>query len=224
MTARARSKGPRLTEEGRRTVERVRRAGVALFKARGYNGTSVRALAMSAGLEAASLYHHFPSKQEILFEVFERVMDDFLAGFEQALSAPGTHEDRLRSALRFHVLFHIERQDEAFVSHSELRSLTAANHRRITAKRDRYEAMLRAFLADGVAVGAFEIPDVPLLTMAILTMCSGVSDWFTRRGRLSGPAVADGYVDVAMRLMHAPGHRGSGRAVAGRGPRTEARR
>ena len=70
MTARAKAEGPRPTEEGRRTVERVRKAGIALFKARGYNGTSVRALAMSAGLEAASLYHHFPSKQEILFEVF----------------------------------------------------------------------------------------------------------------------------------------------------------
>jgi len=93
--------------------ERIRRAGITLFKARGYHVTSVRALAQVVGIEAASLYHHFPSKQEILCDIFDRAMDDLLEGLRRALSGATSLEDRLRAAVRFHVLFHIERQDEA---------------------------------------------------------------------------------------------------------------
>lgn len=188
---------------------RILRTSVPLFKARGYYGTSIRQLAQAAGIEPASLYHYFPSKQEILSQIFNRTMDDLLNGLACALSGTATHDERLRAAIRFHVLFHIERQDEAFISHSELRSLTPANRRRINAKRDRYEALLRAFLADGMNAGNFEIADVQLGTIAILMMCSGVSDWFAKRGRLSGDAIADAYSDMVLRLLRKSGDPGS---------------
>jgi len=128
-------------------AERILSTATTLFKARGYHGTSVRDLAQAVGIEAASVYHYFPSKQKILYDIFNRAMDDLLDGLERALSGATSHEERLRAAKRFHILFHVGRQDEAFISHSELRSLTASNRRRITVKRDRYKASLRAFLA-----------------------------------------------------------------------------
>jgi AcrR family transcriptional regulator len=197
-------------------AERIRRAGITLFKARGYHGTSVRALAQAVGIEAASVYHHFPSKQKILCDIFNRTMDDLLDGLERALSGATSHEERLRAAVRFHILFHVERQDEAFISHSELRSLTASNRRRINFKRDRYEALLRAFLAAGKKAGSFEIADVRLTTIAILMMCSGVSDWFAKQGRLSGGAIADVYADMVLRLLRQSGGPQSGHLSATR--------
>jgi AcrR family transcriptional regulator len=195
-------------------AERILKTGITLFKARGYHGTSVRDLAKAVGIEPASVYHHFPSKQDILFDIFDRTMDDLLEGLEQALSGTTRHEERLRAAVRFHVLFHVDRQDEAFISHSELRSLTPSNRRRITVKRDRYEALLRNFLADGQKAGSFEITDVQLTTIAILMMCSGVSDWFTKRGRLSGNAIADAYTDMVLRLLGQSGGPRSGHLSA----------
>jgi AcrR family transcriptional regulator len=199
--------------------ERIRGAGIFLFKTRAYHGTSVRALAQAVGIEAASVYHHFPSKQKILFDIFNRTMDDLLHGLELALSGATSYEERLRAAIRFHILFHVERQDEAFISHSELRSLTPSNRRRINVKRDRYEALFRAFLAAGKKAGSFEIADVRLTTIAILMMCSGVSDWFAKRGRLSGGAIADAYADMVLRLLRQsgdpqPGHLSATRALS----------
>jgi tetracycline repressor-like protein len=46
-------------------------------------------------------------------------------------------------------------------------------------------------LDDGIRAGDFDIPDIKLTSTAILMMCSGVSDWFTRRGRLTADLVAD---------------------------------
>jgi AcrR family transcriptional regulator len=193
--------GSRSTHERNGASDRIRRAGISLFKLHGYDGTSVRALAEAVGLEAASLYHHFPSKQEILYDIFERTMDDFLDGLQRVLGSNASFEERLRATVRFHVLFHIDRRDEAFISHSDLRSLTAANRRRIYAKRDLYETTLRDFLAAGVEAGVFETPDVALTTIAILTMCSSVADWFVDGGRLSAAEVAEAYADMTLRLL-----------------------
>jgi len=201
---------------GRGAPDRIRKAGIALFKRFGYHGTSVRALADAVGMEAASLYHHFPSKQKLLAELFDRTMDELLEGLQQALASDGGHEQRLRKAVRFHVLYHIDRQDEAFVSHSELRSLSAPSLKRINAKRDRYEHMLRSFLEAGVKAGEFAIKDVPIMTIAILTMCSGVSAWFAPRGRLGADEVADEYAEIVLGLIQRPGGPGSERRAAAR--------
>jgi AcrR family transcriptional regulator len=199
-------------------AERIRRAGIALFKEFGYHGTSMRALADAVGLEAASLYYHFPSKQEILVDITGRTMDELLRGLQRALAGNGSHMQRLRNAVRFHVLYHVDRQDEAFVSHSELRSLTRANRALINAKRDRYEHTLRSFLHAGVEAGEFEIRDVPITTIAILMMCSGVSDWFADRGRLSGEQIAAEYADL---VAHLVGRGGAGADRPGAGRRAD---
>lgn len=180
---------------------RILKAAIALFTERSYHGASVRDLARLVRVEAASIYYHFPSKQDILLGIFERTMDDLLSGLQQALNGATGYEERLRAAVRFHVLFHVERQNEAFISHSELRSLTAANRKRINATRDRYEALLRQFLADGVRDGAFEVRDLKLATIAVLMMCSGVSDWFAAHGRLSPENIVDAYSEMVLRLL-----------------------
>jgi AcrR family transcriptional regulator len=40
-------------------------AAAALFAREGYRGTSMREVATAAGIQAGSLYHHFPSKEAI---------------------------------------------------------------------------------------------------------------------------------------------------------------
>ena len=197
----AKAKG---VEDPQHGSARIRKAALELFTARGYHGTSMRDLAQAVQVEPASLYYHYPSKQEILAALFDETMDALLQGLADAIASGTTAEHKLRAAVGFHVLFHIARQDEAFLSHSELRSLTPPNRRRVIAKRDRYETMLRELLAEGVAAGEFEIPDIPMSSTAILVMCSGVSDWFARRGRLKPQDVAGRYADMAMRLVGAP--------------------
>jgi AcrR family transcriptional regulator len=183
--------------------ERIRFAALRLFKARGYHGTSMRALASALGVEPASLYHHFPSKQAILADLFDRSMDAMHERLRDAMAGAATPTEQFRNVVRFHVLFHIDHQDEAFVSHSELRSLTKQNHRRIIAKRDKYEKAIRDLLAAGERAGEFEFDDIRLTSTAILMMCSGVSDWFRRPGRLKPDAVANRYAAMALRLVRA---------------------
>jgi AcrR family transcriptional regulator len=205
------------TAEGAAALQRIRRAGVDLFSRYGYHGTSMRTLADAVHLEAASIYHHFPSKQDILADIFDRTMDELLDGAQRALGGEGSHAQRLCEFVLFHVLYHVDRQKEAFISHSELRSLTPANRARVNDKRDRYERTLRSFLESGVEAGEFRIHDIPIMTIAVLMMCSGVSDWFTDHGRLSGEQIAEEHTRLVLQLVQPGGAGGSRQSTTRRG-------
>jgi AcrR family transcriptional regulator len=99
------------------------------------------------------------------------------------------------------VLFHAHRQPEAFLSGSELRSLTQANLRLVLTRRDEYERVFRGLLSVGARAGVFQVADVRLTAMAILTMCTGVATWFQDRGRLAPEAIADRYVEMILRSV-----------------------
>src|SRR5437867_3416128 len=147
------------THERATAAERILRAAGVLFRERGYHGSSMRTLARALRMEAASLYYHFRSKQEILFAILDRTLDDLLAGVGRAVASADGPEARLRAAVRFHVLFHTDSQHEAFLSHSELRSLTQANLRLVLTRRDEYERVFRGLLASGVRAGVFQVAD-----------------------------------------------------------------
>ena len=182
-------------------AERIRRAAVGLFMERGYHGTPVRALAQVLRMEAGSLYYHFPSKQQILVDLLDRILDDLLAGLARAVAGARGPAAKLAAAVRFHVLFHTRRREEAFISGSELRSLMAPNLRKINARRDRYERVFRELLQAGTRAGVFEVTDAKLTAMAILTMGTGVASWFSEQGRLPPEAVAERYVEMVMRMV-----------------------
>src|SRR2546425_990273 len=80
------------THERVTAAERILRAAVALFRERGYHGSSMRTLARALRMEAASLYYHFKSKQEILFAILDRTLDDLLAGVGRAVASADAPE------------------------------------------------------------------------------------------------------------------------------------
>lgn len=192
---------PSTTERDAVASDRILKAATALFCECGYHGTPMRALARVLRMEAPSLYYRFPSKQEILFAILDRTLDDLLGGLREAVATAEGPEERLRAAVRFHVLFHARRRREAFVSHSELRSLTAANLRRVITKRDQYEQVFRGLLVAGARAGSFQVADVKLTAAAILSMCTGVATWFSEDGRLPAEAIAERYVETISRSV-----------------------
>jgi AcrR family transcriptional regulator len=81
--------------------EKVERAAVELFAARGFDGVSIADIAAAAGVSQGALYRHYPSKEELAWVLFSTAylragaeLDRIRTGaaeFEPALTAMIAH-------------------------------------------------------------------------------------------------------------------------------------
>jgi len=76
--------------------ERVLIAAETLFRQRGYNVVTMRDIAEEVGIRQASLYYHFPSKEQLFITVVEQVFERHRNGLQQVLAEAGSD---LRSQL-----------------------------------------------------------------------------------------------------------------------------
>ena len=181
--------------EGTPRLEQIRRVGCRLLYQYGYAGMTMREVAAQLHIKAASLYHHFPSKQHILFDLMFETATELTEGLVRIVDRRKNPLEQLDAAIRWHVLFHTQRREEAFVSHSEMRSLTPENLKTILQVRSHYELLFGDILhrcrRKGL-IGEMNPPgDIRVVRNAILTMCTATAGWFNPEGPLTAEQVAD---------------------------------
>ncbi|MFB8385788.1 TetR family transcriptional regulator [Microbacterium sp. NPDC055910] len=189
------------------TKSRIYAEAVRQFALLGYHGTSIRSISSELKIQVAGIYYYYPSKQEILLEIMSSFLD-FLseqvgsalheASPDSGAAARETATDVLRRAITTHILCHAERQPEAFIADTELRSLMPENRAAIVEKRDRYELLFRGLITAGADAGEFTDIDESIAAKAIITMCTGVSGWFRPDGARSIQEVAADHVRIAL--------------------------
>jgi AcrR family transcriptional regulator len=165
--------------------EQILAAAVQLFAEYGYHAAPLRDIARIAGIQAASIYHHYPNKQALLTEIMETHMQRLNNGLEYILR---THTDplqRLHEAIAHHIRLHTTYKSEFFIVDTELRSLEGESRPYILSLRDKYEALLQELLQDGIERGVFRPTDVKIASYALIAMCTEVAAWFRPDGRLS---------------------------------------
>ncbi len=194
-----------VTSQPASSATNIRDVALAAFYELGYHGTSVREVAKRAGMSVAGMYHHFPSKQQLLVDLVGGFIDDLLVDLEKAVAdAPADPAERLRAAVRAHVLFHTRRQAEGFVGNAEVRSLEAEARALIVEKRNAEQRVFDRIIRDGVRAGAFRVQHEKLAGRGIVSMCTAVLSWFVPGAGLSANQVADSYADLCLAMVRAP--------------------
>jgi AcrR family transcriptional regulator len=171
----------------------IKSIAIGLFFKKGYFATSISEIAKGSGIQKASIYYHYRSKEELLFSILKATMDDLTRYLKDNLSGIEDIESKIRAAVHGHVRFHLERQKENFIANSELRGLSPEHYRVIVEKRDEYEEIFQGLIRQGSEQGVFADVDVKILSYAILTLCTAGASWFKPGGRLNVDEIADIY-------------------------------
>jgi AcrR family transcriptional regulator len=175
-----------------------------LFYERGYQSVSTRALAQAAGIQGGSLYHHFTSKEEILYRIVQYGSGEFFAGLLPHLEAPDTpFAARLERFVRAYITDAQPRRYAIAVLFRDMAHLSPDHFNELQAVRRHFQQTVQRFLADGVAAGEFDVPDPKLAGIAVLDLLKGVDAWMREPGRLSRRQVADTYAVLVLQLMGA---------------------
>nr|WP_271211322.1 TetR/AcrR family transcriptional regulator [Rhodococcus wratislaviensis]GLK37215.1 TetR family transcriptional regulator [Rhodococcus wratislaviensis] len=97
---------PRLTSQrrpGQTTPEEILDAAGELFTTKGFAATSTRQIAEMVGIRQASLYHHFPNKEEILVALLEETVSPALAAAGRLADAAAPATVRLHALATYDV-------------------------------------------------------------------------------------------------------------------------
>jgi AcrR family transcriptional regulator len=197
---------PRLPPELENTTTRGRILKVALelFARKGFHGTSMRDLAEQAGVQPATIYGHFDSKDAMLEEIISVGHDFWDAALEAATIAAGPAPvDRLVALVKAQVTHHIRYAMVAVVSNGELHSLTPDAAARVMAKRLRGEERLVQVIEEGERDGSFAPLDATVSMLAIGSMGLRVANWYPGDYQDGPDELADLYAQYALRLVGA---------------------
>ncbi|MGA5219751.1 TetR/AcrR family transcriptional regulator [Streptomyces cinereoruber] len=183
----------------------ILRTALACFMEHGYHGTTIRTVASRAELSVPGLYYHYPSKQALLVAIVSHAMEDLWRRSTAALEEAGDDVPRrLDLLVECLVLFHAHQRDLAFIAYSEIRSLTGEARTTYIAARDRQQRLMDRVIEDGVARGEFTTPYPRETARAIVTMCTGVSQWYRAEGEHSPQELAERYRVMTRMTTGAP--------------------
>lgn len=185
--------------EGRSMRNDIMAAAVKLFAEYGYHASPLRDIAKLAGIQAASIYHHYPNKQSLLVEIMETYMQQLNSDLERILRTCDDPLQRLQAAVTNHIRLHTSHKAEFFIIDTEIRSLENEQRAYILSLRDRYESLIQEVLRDGMERGVFRLNDVKVTSFAIITMCTEVATWFHPEGRLVVQEVINIYLQIITR-------------------------
>jgi AcrR family transcriptional regulator len=174
------------TPSNAQSREKIYEVATHLFAEKGYRGTSMRDVGLALGLHAGSLYAHIRSKEDILFEIIERIIEIHEQDMGRIMATTVPPTEKLREFIRCHVGLIAGNLEAATVYFHEWRHLDAKRRKLIVKKRDRFEKAVRQVISQGIEEGTFATTDADLATKATLGAVNWIYEWYSPTGRL-GP-------------------------------------
>jgi AcrR family transcriptional regulator len=183
--------------------QEILRTAARLFQQRGYDATSMNDVAAALKLSKGGLYHHFQSKDEILFEIMDHAMQITQERVINAVSGIASPEVRLRALIRKHIEVVLSPRDrEITVMLHENHPLPPALRKRINARKKDYIHFLEQLIADvQKEVQLKSRRGAPRVSpraaaFALLGMINWIYQWYKPEGALQVENLAPQFTDL----------------------------
>ena len=182
--------------------QEILRTAARLFQQRGYDATSMNDVAAALKLSKGGLYHHFQSKDEILFEIMDHAMEitqDRVLNPVRGIADP---EERLRALIRLHIEVVLSPRDrEITVMLHENHPLPPSLRKRINTRKKDYIHFLESLMAEvqnkarqSHSTRAKVSPRAA--AFALLGMINWIYQWYKPEGDLQAQNLIPQFTDL----------------------------
>jgi TetR/AcrR family transcriptional regulator, cholesterol catabolism regulator len=186
--------------------QEILRTAARLFQQRGYDATSMNDVAAALKLSKGGLYHHFQSKDEILFEIMNHAMEITQERVLDPVRGIADPKERLRALIRLHIGIVLSPRDrEITVMLHENHPLPPALRKRINARKKDYIHFLENLMKEVQEQDQDKVPrqtkgrvSPRAAAFALLGMINWIYQWYKPEGDLQAQNLIPQFTDLIL--------------------------
>jgi len=185
----------------------VLRTAAKLFETRGYQGTSMDDVADGVGLNKGTIYHYFPSKAAILFEIYSTAQELVLAAIGE-IGPDRSPDQALGELIRSQLRALASYPSETAVYFQEMRWISEwMDAEQLATIRER-EAVFNDFVIGlvqrGMDDGMFAENDPKLVAFGLIGVFAWSYHWYDPKGRYTPDEIADIFIEMLLDGLRRP--------------------
>jgi AcrR family transcriptional regulator len=185
--------------------EKLMRVSVELFAEYGYAQTSVQQIVNAAGVTKGALYHYFKSKDDLLFDIYDRLLSMQREHLDAIVARGLDPEQTIRLVCEDVIVTSIEGLADGAVFFRSQHMLSENRQREVKQRRRDYNGAFEAILERGRADGVFRTDIPPAILIAnFFSDVHYLAQWYSPGGALTQQQVAGELTDLYLAGLLAP--------------------
>lgn len=176
--------------------QQIQQVAQNLFRTKGYGASSMRDIAKEVGVEAASLYNHFSSKEDILKDICFQMATHFFEAIEPLEKKKFSAKQKLEKAIEQHVLVIVNHLDASAVFFHEWKHLKEPYLSEFKALRNKYEKKFIQIINEGFEQKLFRKVEVKIVSFTVFSALNATYDLYKPNGKLSAKDISKNISDI----------------------------
>jgi AcrR family transcriptional regulator len=184
----------------RKRKEDLAREAAEFFRKGGVTLASMEDIAAGLGVARSALYHHFGSRQGLVYDILTRNLQLVHERVADIRDYPLDPPDRLALMIRAVVQMEAEHPSLGLAAVFRLDPGLLSDEQRaahVTA-RDAYEELFRSLIREGISSGRFRPVDARIVAFGILAMLTEFVAWYEPSGPLTPAEIAAHYSGLVL--------------------------
>ncbi|PCJ31883.1 MAG: hypothetical protein COA93_10260 [Alphaproteobacteria bacterium] len=170
--------------------EQILEVAERFFYHRGYQATTVDAIAEELGVTKPFIYYHFENKRDILLHLLERTMSRSLSVFDGVDVEKGPPVEILKELVQRFVLAVIETRVSTAMFWRDEKDLPINDKENIRKMKRDIDGGLARIIERGIESGCFKVNDPKMVSICIAGMISWIYTWYQSDGRCTPDEIA----------------------------------
>lgn len=171
-------------------------SAACLFAEKGFRAITINDIAASLGYTKSVVYYYFKNKNEILWQIFNRMHEQYQQTLVQIMSENLRPDEALNRILYHHALHVMQQKDWTAIYFRDESELEPDQQVVMRKRKREYDALIESVYQQGIDEEIFKPMPSHIAVSGFMGMCNWLHTWFNDKGQLSAEEIAGHYCEL----------------------------